>query len=90
MQQQQRIQRALIARPGISVFTFREAGNRINKLKKWDQTLLIDQSGILRKWLFHKKQICGNSIILFPDRRFVYFEVDPHFVALDYKQNAIQ
>ena len=89
-QQQQRIQRTLMARPGISIFTFREAGNKINKLKKWDQTILIDQMGNLRKWLFAKKQVCGNSIILLPDRRFVYFEVDPHFEALDYTGNPIQ
>ena len=90
LQQQQRIQRTLMARPGISVFSFREAGNKINKLKKWDQTILIDQSGNLRKWLFTKKRICGSAIILFPDGHFVYFEVDPHFEALDYKVKEIQ
>lgn len=83
-QQQQRIQKERMARPGISVFMYREPGNNINKLKKWDPDIQIDRTGNLQKWLFGKRKICGNSVIVLPDRTVLLFPSDAHFQALQY------
>jgi hypothetical protein len=65
-------------RPGVSAFTFREPGNRLNKLKKWDKTILIDSSKQLLQLLFKERVNCGSGIVVLPDRNFVVIRSDSH------------
>ncbi|MDF3076681.1 MAG: hypothetical protein K0S09_570 [Sphingobacteriaceae bacterium] len=77
----ERAQTLLLTRPNASVLNFREPGNNLNKLKKWDSTIIIDDSKQLMNLLFKDKATCGNSIIVVPDKRFVFIRSDSHFMA---------
>ena len=85
----QRVSALQSARPGVSVFNFREPGSKVNKIKKWDDSVLVDSSGQLMALLFRERSVCGNSIIILPDKRFVFIRSDPHSEAFDPAQDKI-
>jgi len=69
------------SRKNISLFNFREPGDNLNKLKLWDSTIIIDNRKELYNLLFPHKFNCGNSILILPDKRFIYIGSDPHSEA---------
>ncbi|RYG50842.1 MAG: hypothetical protein EOO01_09785 [Chitinophagaceae bacterium] len=83
------VKTAVESRPFISVFEFREPGNKINKLKKWDQHIMIDSTRELYKLVFNKKTTCGSSAIILPDGRFIVVHSDAHFEALIFTKDRI-
>ena len=87
---QERVQQVLATRQNISVFVFRERGNDINKIKIWDNSIMIDSSKKLYKLLFKKRCTCGSSIIVMPDKRFVFIRSDSHSEIIDLKKNQIE
>ena len=64
-------------------YNFREPGNRINKLKLWDSTIIIDDLYFLKNLLFKKKRECGTSVIILNDGSYLLYFGDPHFELLD-------
>ena len=64
-------------------YNFREPGNRINKLKLWDNTIIIDDLYFLKNLLFKKKRECGTSVIILNDGSYLLYFGDPHFELLD-------
>lgn len=65
-------------RIGASIFHFREPGNEINKTIKWDKTIIIDSTKVLFGLLFSKRNICGSSILIIPDQRYIFIKRDAH------------
>lgn len=68
---QEKVQKTLSTRQNVSVFDFREPGNNLNKIKKWDKSIIIDSSRQLFNLIFKERCACGSSIIVLPDKRFV-------------------
>jgi hypothetical protein len=87
---QERVQKVLSTRQNISVFEFREPGNSLNKIKKWDNSIIIDSSKQLFNLLFKKRYTCGSSIMVMPDKRFVFIRSDSHSEILDLTQKQIE
>ncbi len=87
---QKLVQHVLATRQNVSVFCFREPGKNINKLKQWDHTIIIDSSKQLFNLLFKERCTCGSSIIVLPDKRYVFVRTDPHFEASCFTQNKIE
>jgi hypothetical protein len=85
----QRVQQILAARQNVSVFDFREPGNNLNKIKKWDNTIIIDTTKQLMNLLFKERCACGSSIIVMPDKKFVFLRSDSHSDALGLPQKKI-
>lgn len=85
-----RVQRVLAARQNVSVFNFREPGNKLNKIIKWDNSILIDSSKQLFNLLFKERCICGSSIIALPDKRFIFLRSDSHTDVLNLTQKQIE
>jgi hypothetical protein len=86
----ERVQRVLATRKNVSVFNFREPGNSLNKIKKWDNSIIIDSSRQLLNLVFKERCTCGNSIIIMPDKRFVFLRSDSHSEVLDLTQKQIE
>jgi hypothetical protein len=86
---QQRIQYVRATRPHVSVFDFREPGKRLNKIKKFDQSIIIDSNKQLFKLLFKERCTCGSSIMIMPDKRFVFLRSDSHSEILYLTQMQI-
>ncbi len=86
---QERVQQILKTRQNVSVFDFREPGNNLNKIIKWDNSIIIDSSKQLFDLLFKEHCSCGSSIIVMPDKRFVFLRSDPHLEALDLTQKQL-
>jgi hypothetical protein len=86
----ERVQQVLATRHNVSVFNFREPGNNLNKIKKWDNSILIDSSKQLYNLIFIERCTCGNSIIVMPDKRFVFMRSDPHLEVLNLTQKQIE
>lgn len=80
----------LFTRQNVSIFNFREAGNSLNKIKKWDTSIIIDSSKQLFNLIFKERCTCGNSIIIMPNRKFVFVRSDSHFEVLDFSQKRIE
>jgi len=78
---QQSMKQVSQSRKNISLFNFREPGDNLNKLKLWDSTIIIDNRKELYNLLFPHKFNCGNSILILPDKRFIYIGSDPHSEA---------
>ena len=85
----ERIQKIQATRPNVSVFDFREPGNNVNKIKKSNGSIIIDRSRQLMNLLFKERSICGNTIIVMPDKRFVFIRSDSHSEAMDMTQDRI-
>jgi hypothetical protein len=86
----QRVQKLLELRPNLSVFDFREPGDYMNKIKYWNSTIIIDSSKQLFKLIFKERTICGNSIMVLPDKQFVFIRSDSHSDILDLSQTEIK
>lgn len=78
-----RMEQVLAKRENISLFTFREAGNNLNKLKKWDPSIRIDSTKQLFNLLFSERCTCGSSILIMPDKKFVFLRSDAHSEIFD-------
>jgi hypothetical protein len=86
---QQTVINHLKLRPEISIFNFREPGNNVNKIKKWDDSIIIDNNKTLFNLLFSQSSTCGNSIMIMPDRQFIFIRSDSHSDILELTQNDI-
>lgn len=62
---------------------FRESGDKFNKLKLWDNTIIIDENLYLKNLMFSQKNQCGNSAVIFSDRSYLMLREDPHFELLE-------
>jgi hypothetical protein len=87
---QEKIKTMQIFRPNVSIFNFREPGNNLNKLKKLDNTILIDSTKQIKNLLFEKQYTCGSSIIIMPNKKFVFIKSDSHNDILDLNQKQIE
>ena len=85
----QRVQNFLATRQNVSVFGFREPGNNLNKIIKWNNSIIIDSTKQLFKLLFKERCTCGSSIIAMPDKRFVFLRSDSHSEVFDLTQKQI-
>ena len=86
---QERVRKALAARENISIFDFREPGKNVNKIKKWDTSIKIDSTKFLFNLLFKERCVCGSSIIVMPDKSFVFVRSDSHSEAMYYSKEQI-
>lgn len=86
---QSRVQNAFKERPNLTVYRFREPGNNVNKIIDWDNSIVIDNDKRLFSLLFSQRSICGNSILLMPDGKYVFMRSDSHFEVLDLTQNDL-
>jgi hypothetical protein len=68
-------------------YNFREPGKRFNKLKLWDETIIIDSDKILKKLIFKDKVECGTSAVILADGSYLIYEKDPHFELLSLHHN---
>lgn len=68
-------------------YNFREPGSKFNKVKLWDDTIIVDDLGILRKNIFKEKIMCGTSALIVKDRSYILYPEDPHFELLEVHQN---
>ena len=75
---QQNMRLISTTRTNVSAFNFREPGDNVNKLKLWDSSIIIDSSKQLYNLLFRQSYNCGNSILVMPNKRFIYIGSDPH------------
>ena len=79
----------LSKRKNVSIFAYREPGDNINKLKKWDDSIIIDSSKVLFNLLFKDRTTCGSSIMVMPDKRYVFMRSDSHSEILDLPADRI-
>lgn len=77
---QSRIKEAA-ARPGVTIYQFREPGKAISKYKLWNQDILTD-IGYLRQNLFKERTVCGSSVIVAPSGKYLLIKSDSHFDAI--------
>jgi hypothetical protein len=84
------VQQVLATRNNVSVFNFREVGNSLNKIKKWDNSIIIDNSKQLFNLLFRERCTCGSSNIVMPDKTFAFLRSDSHSEILDVTQKQIE
>jgi hypothetical protein len=80
----------IAARPNVSIFSFREPGKNINKLKKWDNSIIIDSTKELFKLLFKKRCTCSSSIAIAPNKRFGFLRSDSHSEILTLKPKQLE
>ena len=87
---QEKVRKMESTRPGVSVFDFREPGNKFNKIKKWDKSIIIDSTKQLFDLLFKERCTCGSSIIIMPNKTFVFMRSDSHTEILDLTKKQIE
>ena len=87
---QDKVTKALANRKNVSFYGFREPGNSLNKVKKWDNTIIIDSSKHILNLLFKERSRCGSSIIIMPDKQFIYTHSDAHSEVLDYTEDQLK
>lgn len=85
----ERVEKSLYARPNIGVYNFREPGNNLNKVKKWNNEIRIDSTKLLFNLLFKERCRCGSSILIMPDKRFIFLRSDAHSEILDLTKEQI-
>lgn len=85
-QRKQRLQNILDTRKNVSAFNFREPGKNVNKLKKLDNSILIDIDKKLLQLLFTERTKCGNSMVIMPDKQYIFIRSDAHSDILDLTQ----
>ncbi|KQM30871.1 hypothetical protein ASE55_16955 [Chryseobacterium sp. Leaf201] len=68
-------------------YNFRQPGKNFNKLKLWDNTIIIDDRGILEKLIFKNKAQCGSSAVILSDGSYLIYERDAHFELLSVHHN---
>jgi len=84
---QQYMQTLAAARPQAGIFLFREPGNDFNKIKSFNNQILID-NGYLKNLFFRKKATCGSSVIVDPEGNYLVRKSDSHFESLHLSQAA--
>ena len=80
----------LATRPGISFFEFKEPGENFNKIKKYNNSILTDKNLELYHFFFKERCVCGNSILILPDGRYIFTRSDAHINALYYSSKQIE
>jgi hypothetical protein len=86
----EKIKKLASERPNVKVFNFRESGNNVNKIIKWNPLIIIDSSKQLFNLLFTERCTCGSSIIIMPDKKFIFLRSDPHYEILDLQQSKME
>ncbi len=77
-------------RENASLFEIREPGYNLNKIKKWNDAIIIDTSMHLFDLLFNERCACGNSIMILPDRRYIFIRSDAHSEIFQMKKQEIE
>lgn len=85
----ERLQKVEKTRPNVSAFNFREPGNNLNKIIQLNNLIIIDSSKQLFNLIFSERCTCGSSIIVMPDKRFVFLRSDSHSELLDLSKEQI-
>ncbi len=80
-----RIRTKLSYSENTSVYRFKQVGNKFNKVILRDNSILTDEKSKLFNLLFNHEIKCGNSILIKPDKKFIYLKNDAHFELLNYK-----
>ncbi len=83
-------QKLIEERPEVSFFEFRQAGNHLSKLKRLDDKVMIDKTGMLISILFPIQTECGSSAIILPDKKVIMVYTDPHFDAFYFTGEKIK
>lgn len=83
------IKEALVQRPGISIFQFKEKGKSRSKFKKWNTDIITDRNNDISDLLFKRNATCGSSAIVLPGAIFLLIPGDAHFSALKIDQQQI-
>ncbi len=78
-----RIESQQTLRRGISVFRFREPGRNVNKIIGLNKAIMVNSSKQILAHAFKQRSICGSSMLLLPDKSFIYMRSDSHFELLD-------
>ncbi|WP_131725382.1 hypothetical protein [Chryseobacterium sp. Leaf180] len=73
--------------PTAVAYNFRQPGKNFNKLKLWDETIIVDDTELLKKLIFKNKATCGTSAIILGDGSYLLYEYDPHFELLSLHHN---
>lgn len=68
-------------------YNFREPGKSINKLKLWDNTIILDDQEVLKNLIFKNNVSCGSSAVILGDGSYLIYEKDPHFELLNLHHN---
>lgn len=68
-------------------YNFKQPGKRFNKLKLWDDMIIVDDKEILKKLIFKEKVQCGTSAIILADGSYLIYQGDPHFEVLSLHHN---
>jgi hypothetical protein len=84
-----RILNVSASRKNVSAFQFREPGKNLNKLKSWNNSIIVDSSKQLYQLLFKKRATCGSSIAVLPDKRYVLIRSDSHSAVFDLTHEKI-
>lgn len=84
---QEHIKQFNILFPSALAVNFREPGKRINKLKLWDDTIVIDDQLILKQLFFKNRALCGTSAVVLGDGSYLIYKGDPHFELLQLHHN---
>lgn len=67
--------------------SFREPGNQLNFVIKWDKTILIDDNLFLKNMFFTDNSRCGTSLVIFDDATYALYFGDSHFEMLRFVEN---
>ena len=87
---QARIRKFNTGRKGVAYYNYRQPGTDLNKIKAWDPSIRIHTTGLLYRLLFKERCTCGSSILIMPDRRFVFVRSDSHDELLDFTRMQIE
>jgi len=85
-----RVERILNTRPDVSIYSYREPGDNLNKIKAWNNKIRVDSTRQLFNLLFKERCICGSSILVMPDKQFVFIRSDSHSEILDLTQEQVK
>jgi hypothetical protein len=85
-----RIKKILESRKDITILTFREPGDNVNKVISKNESIKVVRSKLLLDMFFEKRYECGSSIAIMPDKRFVVFYGDSHSQILDLTKSKFQ
>ena len=65
------------------MYSFRESGNKVNKIISYNESIKIDDSNMLLELFFERRFECGSTLTIMPDKRFVMVYNDSHLEILD-------
>ena len=85
-----RINNKLKTREHISIYSFRESGNKVNKIISYNDSIKIDDSNMLLELFFERRFECGSTLTIMPDKRFVMVYNDSHLEILDFTKTQYQ